>query len=235
MNSLILKNSAGIISDPAVIQHMHETLKASIGDTFKCTIIDQGLCTGTIVSLNSQECRMELSALTPFQPQWFNLIVGISRPQTSKKILEHATTFGAKKIHFFKAELSEKSYLTSKVFDDSETMSHLLAGLSQSTIYGNIPQVKVDKFNPADSYTHEPQKFILDLNGSGNFLDLKSSIDFNTPITLAIGPERGFVSSDIERFHQAGFKSVKISSSVLRVEHAIYSAVSQLELIRGKF
>lgn len=235
MNSLILKNADGIISDPAVINHMHETLKASIGDTFKCTIIDQGLCTGVITSLNAKECRLELSAIRAFSPQWFNLVVGVSRPQTSKKILEHATTFGAKKIHFFKAELSEKSYLSSKVFEDKESMDFLLAGLSQSTIYGNIPVVKVDKFNPADSYQNDTQKFILDLNASGNFLDHKSNIDFDKPITLAVGPERGFISSDIERFHKAGFVSVKISSSVLRVEHAIYSAVSQLELIRGRY
>ncbi|MBC7712766.1 MAG: RNA methyltransferase [Rhizobacter sp.] len=233
MNSLILKNSDGIITDPKIISHLHETLKAQNGDNFKCTILNQGLSIGSISSLTDKECRLNLSPLTPYEPQWFNLIVGVSRPQTSKKVLEHSTTFGAKNIHFFKATLSEKSYLDSKVFEDCE--EYLLAGLSQSAIYGEIPSVKVDKYNPADSYKDHPQKFILDLNGKENFLQMSSGINFDTPVTLAIGPERGFISEDIERFHQAGFKSVKISSSILRVEHAIYSAVSQLELIRGRY
>lgn len=235
MNSLILKNSDGIITDSKIISHMFETLKASAGDVFKCTILNQGLCLGTIESLTKSECKLKLSAITPAQPQWFNLVVGISRPQTTKKILEHATTFGAKKIHFFKAALSEKSYLDSKVFESAECTEHLLAGLSQAAIFSDLPEVKIDKYNPADSYTDTPQKFILDLNATENFLDYRSSINFDTPVTLAIGPERGFISEDIARFHASGFKSVKISSSILRVEHAIYSAVSQLELIRGRY
>lgn len=235
MNSLILKNTDGVIADPKVLAHMHETLKAKPGDTFKCTVLGQGLCQGKIIDLAKDKCILELSPLTKAHPQWFNLVVGISRPQTSKKVLEHATTFGAKNIHFFKAALSEKSYLDSKVFESRECEEYLLAGLSQSAIYGELPGVKVDKYNPADHYKNEPQKFILDLSGKENFLDLKDSINFDTAITLAIGPERGFIPEDIERFHQAGFKSVKISSSILRVEHAIYSAVSQLELIRGRY
>ncbi|MBY0413227.1 MAG: RsmE family RNA methyltransferase [Bdellovibrionales bacterium] len=235
MNSLILKNSDGLIRDPKVITHLHETLKANVGDSFKCTILNVGLALGTITNLSSAECQLKLTDITPAPPQWFNLVVGISRPQTSKKVLEHATTFGAKKIHFFKAALSEKSYLDSKVFDENESREYLLAGLSQSALYDSIPEVKVDKYNPADSYQNETQKFILDLNATENFLDLAPSISFDTPVTLAIGPERGFISEDIARFHQAGFKSVKISSSILRVEHAIYSAVSQLELVRGRY
>ena len=235
MNSLILKNSDGIITDSKIINHMFETLKASQGDIFKCTILGKGLCQGTIETLSKTECRLKLRDFKPASAQWFNLVVGISRPQTTKKILEHATTFGVKKIHFFKAALSEKSYLDSKVFEDHEAEEYLLAGLSQSAIYDTIPEIKTDKFNPANNYTDTPQKFILDLNATENFLDLRSSIDFSMNVTLAIGPERGFISEDISRFHAAGFKSVKISSSILRVEHAIYSAVSQLELIKGRY
>ena len=235
MNSLILKSNDGVITDPKIISHLHETLKARPGDTFKCTVLNSGLCQGTITEISATKCLLNLSPIKEAQPQWFNLVVGISRPQTSKKVLEHATTFGAKKIHFFKASLSEKSYLDSKVFEESECTEYLEAGLSQSAIYSHLPVVQIDKYNPAGSYSNGPQKFILDLNAKENFLDLKDSIQFDTPITLAIGPERGFISEDIERFHEAGFKSVKISSSILRVEHAIYSAVSQLELIRGRY
>ncbi len=235
MNSLILKNSEGIITDLKIINHLFDTLKASKNDVFKCTILGEGLCLGVIESLTQSECRLKLSDFKAPQAQWFNLVVGISRPQTTKKILEHATTFGAKKIHFFKAALSEKSYLDSKVFESSEAEEHLLAGLSQSATYDTLPEIKTDKYNPADSYSDTPQKFILDLNATENFLDLRSSIDFEKSVTLAVGPERGFISDDMARFHDAGFKSVKISSSILRVEHAIYSAVSQLELIRGRY
>ncbi len=235
MNSLLLLDQSGLISDPLLLEHLHTTLKSKIGDVLKCTILNSGLTTGKITSLEKNHCQLELGTISPGSEPWFNLIVGISRPQTSKKILEHGTTFGAHKIHFFKATLSEKSYLDSKVFESLEREEYLKLGLSQSATYYKRPVVKVDKFNPAASYEGEKQKFILDLKESKSFLDYKDEIDFALPVTLAVGPERGFVQDDLIRFHEAGFKSVKISSSVLRVEHAIYSSVSQLELLRGRF
>ena len=236
MNSLMLENESGIITDPKILSHLRETIKPEVGQNLRCAVLNKGLCKAQIISLTENECHMKLGPLEPPVEPWFELVVGLSRPQTLKKILEHATTFGAKKIHFFKAELSEKSYLTSKVLlDEDEMRSHLLAGLSQSGRYSILPTVKVDKYNPAEQYVSQKQKFILDLEGAKNFTELSKSIDFSGPITLAIGPERGFIKEDIQRFHQAGFKSVKVSSSILRVEHAIYSAISQLELTKGQF
>jgi RsmE family RNA methyltransferase len=235
MNSIVLTNDSGIISDLKILNHLHSTLKAKVGDQFKFTILNKGMGLGLITEITPLQCKVEFSQLTLNTHGWFQLIVGVSRPQTTKKVLEHATTFGAKKIHFFKADLSEKSYLTSKVFEEECLKESLYDGLSQSALYTQLPSVELSSFNPALTYKDESQKYILDLCDSSSFLSLKNSLDFSVPITLAIGPERGFTEADRERFHQAGFQSVKISSSILRVEHAIYSAISQLELLRQKY
>lgn len=235
MNSIILKNADGLITDKHILTHLKETLNAQVGDSFKCTVLNQGHCRGEIAILSDTECQLNLHDFKDYTPHWFNLIVGVSRPQTTKKILEHATTYGAGSLHFYRASLSEKSYLTSKIFEQNELETHLIAGLSQSAIYGKMPSVLLDKHNPALSYKDCAQKFILDISGAKSFLDYRDEINFVEPIHLAIGPERGFISKDIEYFKEAGFKSVKISSSILRVEHAIYSAISQLEMLRGQY
>lgn len=231
MNSLILKDQTGLITDPHVLGHIHTTLKLKIDDTVKCTVLNSGRTVGRVLEISENSCQLSLLPLTPGKPQWVDLIVGLSRPQTTKKILEHATTFGARRFHFFKAALSEKSYLDSKIFENKAYEEFLIAGLSQAAIYTDLPEFKLDIYNPAEQYAKAPQKFILDLKTDKSFLDVE--IDFTKPITLAVGPERGFIAQDIERFHHAGFTSIKISSSILRVEHAVYSAVSQLELLRG--
>ncbi len=233
MNSLILKDNSGVITDLHVLGHIHTTLKLSVGDSVKCTVLNSGNTVGIVSELNQHACHLKLAEITPGTPQWFDLVVGLSRPQTSKKILEHATTFGARSIHFFKAELTEKSYLDSKIFEENAYEEFLLAGLSQAAIYTDLPKFKLDKYSPAEQYKDIPQKFILDLKAEKSFLDTK--IDWSHPVTLAVGPERGWTPSDIERFHNAGFTSVKISSSILRVEHAVYSAISQLELLRNRY
>jgi 16S rRNA (uracil1498-N3)-methyltransferase len=233
MNSLILSDNKGFISDTHVLCHIHTTLKLAVGDEVRCTVLNQGRSLGTVTELTNNLCKLKLSSITPGEEQWFDLVVGLSRPQTTKKILEHATTFGARRFHFFKAALSEKSYLDSKIFDNNAYEEFLLAGLSQAAIYTNLPEFKLDKYNPADQYVVAPQKFLLDLKTDKSFLDVE--IDFTKPITLAVGPERGFIKEDCDRFHHAGFTSIKISSSILRVEHAVYSAISQLELLRKRF
>lgn len=233
MNSLILKDNSGIITDKAILGHIHATLKLEKGDEVKCTVLNEGLTKGIVLELSNDFCRLELQPLISAQPQWFDLVIGLSRPQTSKKILEHATTFGASKIHFFKAALSEKSYLDSKIFEDKAYEEFLLNGLSQSAIYAHLPEFKLEKYNPAEQYKDQPQKFILDIKTDKSFLDVE--LDFAKPVTLAVGPERGWIAEDVERFHAAGFTSVKVSSSILRVEHAVYSAISQLELLRKRY
>jgi RsmE family RNA methyltransferase len=232
MNSLILKDLSGKITDTHVLTHIHTTLKLAIGDEVKCTILGSGLSKAKVLELKADHCQLELGPISLGQEQWFDLVIGLSRPQTTKKILEHASTFGARRFHFFKAALSEKSYLDSKLFVDKAYEEFLLTGLSQAAIYTQLPQFKLDIYNPAEQYKLASQKFILDLKTDKTFLDV--DIDFSTPVTLAVGPERGFINSDIDRFHQAGFTSIKISSSILRVEHAVYSAVSQLELLRSR-
>jgi 16S rRNA (uracil1498-N3)-methyltransferase len=233
MNSIILKDQTGLITDKHLLDHIHTTLKLKVNDTVKCTILNLGRTIGKVLEITESECVLGLAPITTGAPQWFDLIVGLSRPQTTKKILEHATTFGARSFHFYKAALSEKSYLDSKIFANLAYEEFLIAGLSQSAIYTQLPEFKLDQFNPAKSYQNASQKFILDLKTDKTFLDV--DIDFTKPITLAIGPERGFINEDIEQFHHAGFTSIKISSSILRVEHAVYSAISQLELLRKRF
>lgn len=233
MNSLILRDSTGVITDKNILTHIHTTLKLEVGDAVKCTVLNLGRTTGIVSELNRDSCKLNLGELTSGAPQWFDLVVGLSRPQTTKKILEHATTFGARTIHLFKAALSEKSYLDSKIFENGAYEEFLLAGLSQAAIYTQLPEFKLDKYNPAENYKNDSQKFILDLKTDKTFLDVE--IDWDKPITLAVGPERGWTPEDIERFHHAGFTSIKISSSILRVEHAVYSAISQLELLRSRF
>ena len=233
MNSILLKDESGLITDPYILNHIHTTLKLQTGDQVKCIVLNRGHFTGTVKELNQKSCQLSLSEFSAGSAQWFDLIVGLSRPQTSKKILEHATTFGARSFHFFKATLSEKSYLDSKLFEEDAYLEFLYNGLSQASRFSTVPTFKLNKYNPAEQYAQASQKFILDLNADKSFLDY--DLNFEEPIILAIGPERGWTVEDIDIFKTNGFRSVKISSSILRVEHAVYSAISQLELLRKRF
>jgi RsmE family RNA methyltransferase len=48
------------------------------------------------------------------------------------------------------------------------------------------------------------------------------------PISLAIGPEGGFIPYEIEKLNQIGFESVHLGPRILRVENAVPALISRL-------
>lgn len=230
MNSIILNQDSSEIVDLKILNHLHQTMKVAVNDTIRVTRLNHDRQLAKIIELTPTQCRLSFIQNEKASEPWIDLVVGVSRPQTMKKILEHGSTYGVGNFHFYRAALSEKSYLDSKIFEKNSIEEHIHLGLSQSALYFREPKVFQYKYNPAKNFENISQKFILDLEGNKSFSDY--NIDFDKPIVISIGPERGFITEDINRFREAGFQSVKVSESILRVEHAAYSAMAQLELLK---
>jgi hypothetical protein len=61
-----------------------------------------------------------------------DVIVGLARPETCKKVLRELATLGARSITFVLCELSDRSYSTSKLWRDGEWEGHLQRGAEQA-------------------------------------------------------------------------------------------------------
>ena len=138
---------------------------------------------------------------------------------------------GAKSFQFLSTELSEKSYAQSKIFQGQNFEKYLLNGLSQSSNLHVKPSLKVLK-NLKNDWQKEGQRLILSPFSDKTLNDIP--LNFEKPITVAIGPERGWTTKEVNHFKDHHFLELKISSSVLRVETATISILSQLELLRNE-
>lgn len=238
MNNLLLKpedkvsNNEYAVRDTHRLTHLREVLKVNINQELSACLLNQGLCQAVVKNIHEKEIIFDIHSLQDGAASLYHLWVGLSRPQTIKKILEHGSTLGVGSFHFFKAELSEKSYMTSKVLTPEESNELCDLGLAQSGCYFQTPKVEVIPYLPNDRFANldKTQKFILDLETDKTFEDYP--IDFSQPIHLAIGPERGWVKKEIEHFHQAGFQSVAISPTILRVEYAMAVSLGQLDMLK---
>ncbi|CBW27718.1 conserved hypothetical protein [Halobacteriovorax marinus SJ] len=217
-------------SDEKRLGHLHTHLDSKEGDLITITIIGQGIYKAEIIKLNNLTCEIKVKEQLKSLSQWFHLLVGLSRPQTIKKVLEHSTTLGAKSIHLFKALLSEKSYSQSSIYRDENYKSYLIDGLAQSKTYFELPEFSLKNYLNLDQYKAHKNKFYLSLNTEQTFKELSPG-ERDEPL-LAIGPERGWTRAEEEKLKEAGFSPIKISHSTLRVEHAIYTSVGQLEMFR---
>ncbi|WP_127716573.1 RsmE family RNA methyltransferase [Halobacteriovorax sp. HLS] len=224
----ISDNETIIFSDSKRLGHIQTHLKSSVGDILKVTILNTGIFEALIEEISSSRIKIKIQSELPASRPWFNLLVGLSRPQTIKKVLEHSTTFGAKSFSLFRANLSQKSYASSKIYENDTYQEYLIDGLAQSKTYFNLPDFELETYLNLQKFESQKNKFFLSLNSQSSFLDFKGQLD--NPL-IAIGPERGWTAKEEQKLTEAGFRPIKISHSCLRVEHAIYSAVSQLEMI----
>ena len=234
MNSLIVfeheyRESKIHISDVKRLTHINEVLKAKVGHSLKVTILNQGLATAEITSATSKQLELELSTALkqPSSPNW-HAIIGLSRPPTMKKILEHASSLGVKHFHFFPAALSEKSYATSKIWEEEKLTELLVNGISQSASFWQLPQVsQYKRLSDLPSF-EQFDKRILSL---GPDTISMPSIEGAQPLVLAFGPERGWTADEDQQFRDKNFTPVSIANSVLRVEIALFAALGQCHFL----
>ena len=231
MNRIVIKNPEQcendhiVISDITIVDHINNILKLRKGDQIKLCLLNKGLANGKIESINLQEIKIKITERYEGLNSEIQLQIGLCRPPSMKKILEHGTSLGVTHFEFFKTELTEKSYLNSKVFEKTNTLTDL--GLAQSGHYYQAPKIEKSlKFKP----TEYSQKFFLSFNSDRYLNDY--NLDFNSKVCFAIGPERGWTNDEEQMLIDAGYLPLSISKSILRVEIATFALLGQYHLLK---
>ncbi|MCP4914265.1 MAG: 16S rRNA (uracil(1498)-N(3))-methyltransferase [Oligoflexia bacterium] len=236
MNRIILLPAEQLESDHSSMQfkierkediaHIQNHLKAKVGDELKVTVINHGVGLAKISAMNLESITFEVTSLSKNKELPLHIISGLSRPPTMKKVIEHGISLGVKKITFFQAQLSEKSYADSKIFEEEKLQELILAGLAQEARTHTLPVVEVVSSLKDLDFKKSPTKLLLSLDDKAPLLT--TALNFDEEICIAIGPERGWTQSEEEFLINDGFQPTKISTNVLRVEIALFSFLGQI-------
>lgn len=224
------KSSNNILIDDHRLVHIKNIHKAKKGDTLKVGLVNDKIGIGTIENINSHSLEMSVELTkTPPPKLPLTLLIALPRPQTVKKVLQCATTMGVKHIVFFKTWRVEKNYWQSPVLYEESILANCNLGLEQACdtilpiveckhyfkpfIENELPAISK---NSLKLVSHPIANSKLPRNVTGNH------------ITLAIGPEGGFTSHEIESFEKNGFETVTLGERILRVEQAIPAILGRL-------
>ena len=211
------------------LEHILNIHKAEIGDALRVGKLNGKIGTGTIVNMNSEyiEMKIELTQDPP-DPSNIQLILAMPRPKVFKRIIQDVTTMGIKKIYIIKTWRVEKSFWNSPVLEEEKLFEHMILGLEQAkdTILPQIDIVKLFKPFVEDEIPDiiKGTKAIV----GHPIADIECPRNINSKVTLAIGPEGGFIDYEIEMLKKQGFEIVTLGNRILRVENAVPYIIGRL-------
>ena len=204
------------------LNHVLSVHRAEIGDTLRVGLLNGKIGKGLITELNNEvlEMDIELTEQSP-PPSNVQLILAMPRPKALKRIIQDATTMGIKKYYIIKTWRVEKSFWNSPVLLEKNLFEYMILGLEQAkdTILPDINIVKL--FKP---FVEDQVPDII--NGTRAIVAHPTAKkecprNISEPITLAIGPEGGFIPYEIDMLEKQGFEVVNLGERILRVETAI--------------
>ena len=211
------------------LTHLNEVQRLIKGDTVRVGEVNGAIGMGTIISIDEQTAMIEVNlTLRPPAPLPITVILALPRPKMLRRILQTISAMGVKNVYLVNASRVEKSFWQSPLLAPESIEEQLLLGLEQSrdTL---LPAVHLRKlFKP---FVEDELEGIV---GESTAIvahpisEQRCPIDCQVPITLAIGPEGGFIPFEIEKLVQAGFDPVHLGRRILRVENAVPALLSRL-------
>jgi len=215
-------------------RHILEILRRSPGEQFDAGIINGPRGKGTLV--RTDEAALQLSFVWDLPPPPLpplHLIIGLPRPQTGRDILREGAALGVASMDFVLSDKGEPGYARSTLWSSREWESLVIAGASQA-FCTHLPLVTHGR-SLADSLAVVPAggaRIALDNYEASRPLG-NVTLPAAGPVTLALGPERGWSEGERCKLRQGGFQFAHLGARVLRVETACVTAVAVIKTRLG--
>ncbi len=211
------------------LKHVREIHKAGVGSTLRVGLLGGLMGEGQVTALSREEMLLKFS-LTELPPPRLPLILLLSlpRPKMLKRILQATAALGVTRLVLLNSYRVEKSFWESPWLAPEVVREQLLLGLEQArdTV---LPEVLLEPlFKPfvEDRLPALCRNTRCLVAHPG--VPQACPVALNQPLTLAIGPEGGFIPYEVEKLVDTGFEPVHLGPRILRVETAVTALVSRL-------
>jgi RsmE family RNA methyltransferase len=211
------------------LQHLHEVLTASAGDTLRVGEIN-GLCgSGRILDIDKDQALLAVELdLAPPPKLPLCLVLALPRPKMLRRIIRTAAELGIGELHLINSYRVEKSYWQTPALQEQTLRAYLLQGLEQArdTV---LPELHCHRrFKPfvEDTLPGLVSGRLPLLAHPGDHKPCPRAL--TQPTLMVIGPEGGFIPYEVDKLQEAGCTAVTLGQRILRVETALTAVVGRL-------
>jgi 16S rRNA (uracil1498-N3)-methyltransferase len=205
--------------------HLVQVLRAQLGQQFDISTVS-GVREGRIVNIAPERVEFELGdVLDAAQVLDLTLLLSIFKFDRMEWAIEKCVELGVARIIPVIARRTE-SHLAAAAVKRSERWRKIAVQAVEQSRRTHLPQISAPAKLTEAVKSHTGTRVVL--SEVEHTRTLKSGfVDHSTgPITLAIGPEGGWTSEELQSFVQAGWISASLGNTILRVETPAIAAVA---------
>lgn len=234
MNLLLLEDGDFVAPDRVRLQgrrlqHLREVHRAECGDSLRVGRLGGLMGRGELLSLDAEQAELQISLDThPPAKLPLTLLLAVPRPKMLKRVLQTVSAMGVARLVLLNSYRVEKSFWQTPFLEPAAIREQLILGLEQArdTV---LPEVTLEKrFKPfVEDRLPALAGGTLGLTGHpGDYPACPRAVE--GPVTLAIGPEGGWIPYEVELLRLAGLQPVQLGERILRVETAVPALLARL-------
>ncbi|MGE8360771.1 16S rRNA (uracil(1498)-N(3))-methyltransferase [Pseudomonas sp.] len=234
MNLLLLEDSDFVAADRALLsgrrlKHLHEVHRAEAGDSLRVGRLNGAMGRGQLLRLEADEAELQVTLDQPAPAKLpLTLLLALPRPKMLKRVLQTVSAMGVPRLVLLNSYRVEKSFWQTPFLEPEAIREQLILGLEQArdTV---LPEVIIEKrFKPfVEDRLPALVGDSLGLVGHpGDYPACPRAVE--QPVTLAIGPEGGWIPYEVEKLQEAGLQPVQLGERILRVETAVTALLARL-------
>ncbi|WP_422351211.1 16S rRNA (uracil(1498)-N(3))-methyltransferase [Flagellimonas sp.] len=211
-------------------KHIAKVLRKKEGDILYITNGMGYLFEAEILIADPRKCKAQIVSEKKSIPKRYHLHLVVAPTKMNDRyewFLEKATEIGVDEITPIICERSERKVIK------QERMERVLQSAMKQSLQTFLP-----KLNPATSYKQfmeqqvEGLKFIAHCE-NGEKMELKRRAAADKDVTILIGPEGDFSTSEIQLAKEKGFVPVSLGNNRLRTETAAIVACTTVVMINS--
>jgi RsmE family RNA methyltransferase len=234
MNLLLLEEADFIAADRVVLRdrrltHMQEVHRSEVGDSLRVGRIDGLMGSAELLRLEAGEAELRVNLDQPPPAKLpLTLVLALPRPKMLRRVFQTLATMGVSKVILVNSYRVEKSFWQTPFLEPAAIRENLILGLEQArdTV---LPEIIIEKrFKPfVEDRLPAITEGTLGLVGHpGNYPPCPRAL--SEPVTLAIGPEGGWIPYEIDLLAKSGLQPVQLGERILRVETAVTALLARL-------
>lgn len=217
--------------------HLRAVLGAGVGAQVRAGVVGGRLGSAEVIADDGTAITLRLALTEPASaPLPVALVLAIPRPKALSRVIETAAAFGVARVALTNAWRVDKSYLRSpRLRPEALALAARLGAEQGATTH--LPEIEIHlrlmALLDGPAIGGPPGDAGVKLIAHPGAPPIEAALAGPPrPVTLAIGPEGGWIAREVETFVARGFSPISLGAPILRVEAAVAAALGQLLVLR---